>query len=64
MLASAPGKLVLCGEYAVLDGAPAVCMAVDRRATVTVTDADGRWHRVSAPGYASTEGRFRADGKC
>jgi len=64
MLASAPGKLVLCGEYAVLDGAPAVCMAVDRRATVRVTDADGRWHRVSAPGYASTEGRFRADGKC
>ena len=33
--ASAPGKVVLSGEYAVLDGAPAVCMAVDRRAVVT-----------------------------
>jgi phosphomevalonate kinase len=32
--ASAPGKLVLCGEYAVLDGAPALVMAVDRRAVV------------------------------
>ncbi len=35
--ASAPGKLVLSGEYAVLDGAPAICMAVDRRARVTIS---------------------------
>jgi len=35
--ASAPGKVVLCGEYAVLDGAPAVAMAVDRRAVARVT---------------------------
>ena len=33
---SAPGKVILCGEYAVLRGAPAVVMAVDRRAVVTV----------------------------
>ncbi len=63
ILASAPGKLVLCGEYAVLDGAPAVCMAVNRRARAAVSDADGKWHRVSAPGYSSTEGRFLVDGK-
>lgn len=62
VIASAPGKLVLCGEYAVLDGAPAICMAVNRRARATVTDADGKWHRVSAPGYSSTEGRFLVDG--
>lgn len=37
---SAPGKVVLSGEYAVLDGAPAVAMAVNRRAHVTVTSAD------------------------
>jgi phosphomevalonate kinase len=36
MQASAPGKVVLCGEYAVLDGAPAIAMAVDCRATVVV----------------------------
>ena len=34
--ASAPGKIVLSGEYAVLDGAPAICAAVDRRAAVTI----------------------------
>ncbi|MBT8103838.1 MAG: hypothetical protein KJO95_12765 [Gammaproteobacteria bacterium] len=60
--ASAPGKVVLCGEYAVLDGAPAVCMAIDRRATVKVTDFDGDWHSVAAPGYSSLEGRFVTDG--
>ena len=31
MIATAPGKLILTGEYAVLDGAPAVVIAVDRR---------------------------------
>lgn len=34
--ASAPGKVVLSGEYAVLTGAPAICMAVDRRAVAEV----------------------------
>lgn len=37
---SAPGKLVLSGEYAVLNGAPAVSMAVSRRAIVTLREAD------------------------
>ena len=60
--ASAPGKLVLCGEYAVLDGAPAVCMAVSRRAKVRITAIDGERHRVSAPGHSSVEGQFVADG--
>ena len=32
MIATAPGKLMLTGEYAVLDGAPALLVAVDRRA--------------------------------
>jgi phosphomevalonate kinase len=36
--ASAPGKALLCGEYAVLDGAPAVVAAVDRRVSVAWSD--------------------------
>ena len=35
--ASAPGKLVIAGEYAVLHGAPAVVMALDVRAQATVS---------------------------
>jgi len=60
--ASAPGKVVLCGEYAVLDGAPAICMAVNRRARVTVKRIDDDWHRVTAPGHTELEGRFTGDG--
>lgn len=61
--ASAPGKVVLCGEYAVLDGAPAICMAVNRRAKARVTNIDGDRHRVSAPGYSEREGWFTANGR-
>ncbi len=43
--ASAPGKLFLLGEYAVLEGAPALLTAVDRRVQVTVNhSADDLWH--------------------
>ncbi|MGB5256049.1 MAG: hypothetical protein WBN44_02250 [Woeseiaceae bacterium] len=63
VIASAPGKAVLSGEYAVLRGAPAVSMAVSRRARVSVTPADTAWHRVSAPGYSATEGRFVVEGQ-
>ncbi len=56
--ASAPGKVVLSGEYAVLDGAPAICMAVDRRAYVTLADTDGDHSEVTAPGYSDDVGRF------
>lgn len=38
-VARAPGKLVALGEYAVLDGAPAVVLAVDRYAEVTIGPA-------------------------
>jgi phosphomevalonate kinase len=60
LIATAPGKVVLAGEYAVLDGAPAICMAVDRRARVTVTESEADWHSVLAPGFAEVEGRFLA----
>ncbi len=38
--ASAPGKLLLLGEYAVLEGAPALVMAVDRRAVAELTTSN------------------------
>lgn len=60
-VASAPGKVVLSGEYAVLDGAPAVCVAIDRRARVEVDEIDAAWHRVTAPGFTDAEGRFVFD---
>lgn len=47
--ASAPGKLVLVGEYAVLEGAPALVMAVDRRAQVLLEDCEGDECRIDAP---------------
>ena len=58
--ASAPGKFVLSGEYAVLDGAPAVCVAVDCRAVVTIEAHDGDHHVVRAPGFTTTVGHFSA----
>lgn len=62
---SAPGKLVLLGEYAVLFGAPAAIMAVNRRAQVELVAADGPLWSVRAPGLLSGPARFglAADGR-
>jgi phosphomevalonate kinase len=58
--ASAPGKLVICGEYAVLDGAPAISAAVDRRAVVTVRPADAGV--VVSRGFRDGRHRFGSRG--
>jgi len=47
--ASAPGKLVLTGEYAVLEGAPALVLAVDRRAQVSVEALPDQAIVIDAP---------------
>lgn len=61
IIATAPGKVVLSGEYAVLDGAPAVAMAVTRRASVVV-EAHGREvFRVTSPGFSESQGEFTVD---
>jgi phosphomevalonate kinase len=57
--ATAPGKAVICGEYAVLEGAPAISMAVDRRACVGIVDVAPGHGVVSTPGYA--EGAWHFD---
>jgi phosphomevalonate kinase len=48
--ASAPGKLVIAGEYAVLDGVPAISAAVNRRAVATVRPAAAGELRVANTG--------------
>ena len=58
IVASAPGKIVLAGEYAVLMGAPAICVAIDRRAVATLREShDGECH-LATPGFVG-EDRFR-----
>ncbi|MBI5509819.1 MAG: hypothetical protein HY903_13775 [Deltaproteobacteria bacterium] len=46
--ASAPGKIMLLGEYAVLAGSPALVLAVDRRVAVRGTKSGGPHWQVSA----------------
>ena len=60
--ASAPGKAVLAGEYAVLHGAPAISMALDCRAIAGVQAAGGEWYGVRAPGGNAVRFRLRPDG--
>lgn len=61
IVATAPGKAILSGEYAVLSGAPAVSMAVDTRAVVSIGGADGDLHVLRAPGYAKGSFRFECN---
>ena len=62
--ASAPGKAVLIGEYAVLDGAPALVMAVDRRAYVEVGVCERDASSVAVPqlGYGPVPFRLGEGG--
>lgn len=60
--ASAPGKAVLSGEYAVLADATAIAAAVDRRARVSLSAAAGDWHTLCAPGYLEGRWPFRTGG--
>jgi len=58
---TAPGKLVLFGEYAVLFGAPAAVAAVDRRAVVTLRPFAGNGWEVSAPGFVAQPARLEVE---
>lgn len=54
--ASAPGKLVLAGEYAVLDGAPAIVSSVAPRAMVAIAESDALL--VTAKGFLDESRSF------
>jgi phosphomevalonate kinase len=58
---SAPGKLVLFGEYAVLFGAPAAVAAVDRRAVVTLRPFAGNGWEFAAPGLVAERARLEVE---
>ncbi|MEE4273096.1 MAG: hypothetical protein V2I67_15590 [Thermoanaerobaculales bacterium] len=58
---SAPGKMVLIGEYAVLFGHPAVVAAVNRRAEVRLDASGDHTWSVSAPGIDDGPARFTLD---
>lgn len=49
---SSPGKLVIAGEYAVLYGAPALSLAIDRRAQCTLKiSEEGLWQLTGSPPF-------------
>lgn len=62
--ATAPGKLILLGEYAVLEGAPALVGAVARRARVSVANWEEGFQLQSAlVGNSEIDFQFGPDGK-
>ena len=50
---AAPGKAVIWGEYAVLEGAPAMVMALNRYATTRIEPAGDLWD-LAAAGFSSS----------
>jgi phosphomevalonate kinase len=60
IVARAPGKLVALGEYAVLDGAPAVVLALDRYAEVTLDESADGVCRLTTRSAEVVERRFAA----
>jgi phosphomevalonate kinase len=63
--ATAPGKVVLLGEYSVLEGAPALSIAVDRSVRVVINPANARESRVFTAAVSKRPARFAIgdDGK-
>lgn len=61
IVTSAPGKILLCGEYVVLDGAPALCVAINRRASVSIQENGLAQHAVTSPGFADDRFLFSVD---
>jgi mevalonate kinase len=60
-VACAPGKLAITGEYAVLEGAPALVLAIDRVARVELEDSGERGYEITAPGLGILAARGELD---
>lgn len=58
-VATAPGKIVLLGEYAVLEGAPALVQAVDRRCRVELVRCKDADCQIEAPQLGISPVHFR-----
>ena len=58
-VASAPGKLVILGEYAVLANAPALVMAVDRRCRAEIRSSGNAVCRLKSSAEAERQVIFR-----
>ena len=56
--ASAPGKMVLLGEYAVLEGCPALSLAVNTRASVTIERSGTDRHTLKSTLFADNDLEF------
>lgn len=52
IVATAPGKIVVAGEYAVLVGAPALAVAVSRRVRCAIDDSNGNGWTFTTHGFA------------
>ena len=65
VVTSAPGKLVITGEYAVLEGAPALVLAINREARVELEDAADDGYEITAPGLGirAVRGHLDAAGR-
>ena len=57
----APGKLILLGEYAVLEHAPALVAAVDRYCKVEITPSSNSFFHFTAPNLGLNDLEFEID---
>ena len=55
----ASGKLYIAGEYAVVDGAAAIVVAVNRYVSATIDDDDLRITDIHGKNYSSRNTHFR-----